>query len=619
MNIGRSFFEQLPMFSTAQRTLANTYLSAPLTYDYFCKRSKTFVAKEILLSEDRTDKATLYECEYTSNIINLKECFYNTKFVDCKNWFDQNDETNTNIINVIDSDNISRNRNYIVTGDGDISERGFVYYKYNNVSGSYEKCVLDNDIIDDCFDNYTDFVPQNAIDNKGGILIWYNHDLLQDFTYYGNIKEGVKPFDPVNGELINTIQKTYCCLPPDILYGCGSSAVVDSIFANSNIIGVIPRNLTKKIKNQPITNILRNVNIMPNIEYYYDVNNTSGGLNGILNEITDVVDIVGDTIGEEYSVVFRDEYGILKKRKPVASDRNLGQFVYVPSNFTTSGNLMNAFNFRYNLPRHWEMPSKFTKPDGSTVGYYKSTHELNNAIISGELDTNTLPYHSQYFFITDKCVKWENVYDAKNVFISSDQDIDFSNKNILDYRREYYDGNVELSPEQKNAWTIDQKVSTAMLWSSNSVENFYIDLNLCGKKNDYNMVEDYGCPVVIKNRNVHLDNFVSGVLTVFLNGRVFNDTFIVNDLMTSNHKSSGSSTIIGYYGFGKNIILPKFNGIPLDDKIVFIPIDNEFIYYDFMVDNDITSMNNYYKYFAEGRLSTNKDLFDKTKNKYTFK
>ena len=108
----------------------------------------------------------------------------------------------------------------------------------------------------------------NVIENKSGVgyLTWYNHDLIQDFTYYGNIKEGVKPFDPFNEGLVNTIQKTYCCLPPDILYGCGSSAEIDGIFANTNIIGVIPRNLTKKIKSQHITNILRNVNIMPNLE-----------------------------------------------------------------------------------------------------------------------------------------------------------------------------------------------------------------------------------------------------------------------------------------------------------------------------------------------------------------
>ena len=609
LNIGRSFFEQLPNFTVAQRTFANTHLSSPLTYDYFCKRGKKLNEKTILLWKDKDDesaKASLFTCDYSSNIINLRECFYNTKFVNCKNWFDE-------------KDNVSIDRNYIMSGEVKYEERGYEYYEYSNISGSYVTYTLDNDVIDDCLDNYTDFVPKNSILNTDGEYTWYNHDLYQDFIYYGNIKDGVSPFDPENEAGVNTIQKTYCCLPPDILYGCNSTAAIDGMFANSNIIGVIPRNLTKKVKKQSISNIFRNVNIMPNLEYYYDKN---GGLNSsILDKVVEIVDIDygtdsdinNDIISEEYCVVFRDEYGRLKKRKPVKCDRNLGQFVYVPANFTTSGSLMNAFNFRYNLPRHWEMPSK------TNVGYYKSTHEFNNAIKEGSLDTTTLTYHSQYYFLTDKCVKWENVYDAKSVFISNDQDVDFSNKYTMGYSREYYNGSSELAINQKNTWTVDINVSTPAYWTNYNMKNFNVDLNLCGKKNEYNMIDDNGCPIIIENRNIHLDYFVSGVITIFLNGRVFDSTFAVNKLTTSNHKSSGSSMVIGYYGMGKNIIMPQFSGVPLDDKLEFIPVDNEIVYYDFMVDNDSTSINNYYKYFAEGKLTNKEYLFETKYNKYTFK
>ena len=362
---------------------------------------------------------------------------------------------------------------------------------------------------------------------------------------------------------------------------------------------------------------------MPNLEYYFDKDAKDDGLNGILNKIVDVVDIDygsdSNIISDDYTVVFRDDIGRLKKRKPVVSDRNLGQFVYIPDNFTTSGSLMNAFNFRYNLPRHWEMPAKFTKDDGVTViGSYKSTNDFNNAIISGELKANTLSYHSQYYFMTDKCVKWNNVYDAKSVFITNNQDIDFSNKYTLGNVRNYYNESSETAITKMNTWTVDKRVSTYVDWSNYNIENFYVDLNLCGKKNMYNMIEDNGCPIVI-DRNVHLDNFVSGILTIFLNGRVFDHTFAVDKLTTSNHKSSGSSAIIGYYGFGKNIILPQFSGVPLDDKLLFIPINDECVYYDFMVDNDITSKINYHKYFAEGKLSNGKNLFEDRYNKYTFK
>ena len=606
LNIGRSFFEQLPAFTVAQKTLANTCLSSPLTYDYFCKRGKKISdkPKRVLITpellEDESNVAELYECEYSSTIINLNECFKNTKFVNCKNWFDEND-------------NITIDRNYIKYGEDTHDERGYVYYKYNNTTGYFEKYTLDNDIIDDCLDNYTDFVPQNSIGNRDGKYTWYNHDLAQDLTYYGNVIGGVKPFDILNEGCVNTIQKTYCCLPPDILYGCNSAAIIDGVFANSNIIGVIPRNLTKKIKKQSISNIFRNVNIMPNLEYYYDVEK---GLNAsILDKIDEVVDIEGDSdiISEEYCVVFRDESGKLKKRKPVKSDRNLGQFVYVPANFTTNGSLMNVFNFRYNLPSHWEMPLK------EGVGYYKSTFDFNNAIADGSLDTTSLAYHSQYYFITDKCVKWENIYDARSVFISNEQDIDFSNKYTIGHSREYYNGSTLLATNQKNTWTVDVNVSSPAHWTNYNMTNFNIDLNLCGKKNAYNMIEDNGCPIIIINRNVHLDYFVSGILTVFLNGRVFDSTFAVDKLTTSNHKSSGNSMVIGYYGMGKNMIMPQFSGLPSDDKFEFIPVDNDMAYYDFMVDNDITSMTNYYEYFAKGRLTTKEYLFETKFNKYTFK
>ena len=606
LNIGRSFFEQLPAFTVAQKTLANTCLSSPLTYDYFCKRGKKISdkPKRVLITpellEDESNVAELYECEYSSTIINLNECFKNTKFVNCKNWFDEND-------------NITIDRNYIKYGEDTHDERGYVYYKYNNTTGYFEKYTLDNDIIDDCLDNYTDFVPQNSIGNRDGKYTWYNHDLAQDLTYYGNVIGGVKPFDILNEGCVNTIQKTYCCLPPDILYGCNSAAIIDGVFANSNIIGVIPRNLTKKIKKQSISNIFRNVNIMPNLEYYYDVEK---GLNAsILDKIDEVVDIEGDSdiISEEYCVVFRDESGKLKKRKPVKSDRNLGQFVYVPANFTTNGSLMNVFNFRYNLPSHWEMPLK------EGVGYYKSTFDFNNAIADGSLDTTSLAYHSQYYFITDKCVKWENIYDARSVFISNEQDIDFSNKYTIGHSREYYNGSTLLATNQKNTWTVDVNVSSPAHWTNYNMTNFNIDLNLCGKKNAYNMIEDNGCPIIIINRNVHLDYFVSGILTVFLNGRVFDSTFAVDKLTTSNHKSSGNSMVIGYYGMGKNMIMPQFSGLPSDDKFEFIPVDNDMAYYDFMVDNDSTSMTNYYEYFAKGRLTTKEYLFETKFNKYTFK
>jgi hypothetical protein len=418
---------------------------------------------------------------------------------------------------------------------------------------------------------------------------------------------------PLN-ETNDTIQETYCCLPPDILYGCTNTVILDNIFANTNIIGVIPRNLTKKIKNCTIPNIFRNVNIMPNLEYYYDKN---GGLNdSILNK----VEIEGELDGDEseYTVVFRNEFGMLKKRKSVDSDRSLGQFVYVPNNFTASGSLMNVFNFRYNLPAHWEMPSKFTNESGIVIESYKSTHHLETAITNGEFDVYRLPYRTQYYFTTDKSVKWDSIYDAKSVFITNEQDVDFSNKNTMGYSRQYYDDNTEVSIVKKYVWTNDKNVSTPIDWANNVIEIFNVDLNLCGKKNENNMIVDNGCPIIIDKKRVHLDNFISGIITIFLNGRVFSENFAVDQLTTTNHKASGSSSIIDYYGFGKNIILPYFRSYPLDNSLIFIPIDDNCVYCDFMVNCEEGTINKYYTHFGEGNLKVNY-LFNTKYDKYVFK
>jgi hypothetical protein len=187
-------------------------------------------------------------------------------------------------------------------------KRGFEYYTYDALNKVFEKKVLNNYAIDDCLDNYTDFVLENLINPDESSFKWYNHDLHQDILYYGNNVDNKWPFNPSFKN--NNIQKTYCCLPPDFLYCCRNTVEINNIFTNSNIIGVIPRNLTKTIKNTVISNIFTNVNIMPNIEYYYDIN---GGLNDqILNEIKESVDIDygvdsdsdNDIISNNYTVVF---------------------------------------------------------------------------------------------------------------------------------------------------------------------------------------------------------------------------------------------------------------------------------------------------------------------------
>jgi hypothetical protein len=188
----------------------------------------------------------------------------------------------------------------------------------------------------------------------------------------------------------------------------------------------------------------------------------------------------------------------------------------------------------------------------------------------------------------------------------------------MGHSRSFYDISNDKADYQKYSWSKDDmRVTSAQSWTNNIIERFYIDLNLCGKKNDHNMLVDNGCPIIIKNKSVVLDSFVSGILTTFLNGRIFSKDFEVGDLTTINHKNNPISHIIEYNNCGKNIILPKFNVSLSDDEFEFMPVDKDFIYYDFMLNGDELSKENYNINLVRGRRDT--DLFETNYNKYTFK
>ena len=105
-------------------------------------------------------------------------------------------------------------------------------------------------------------------------------------------------------------------------------------------------------------------------------------------------------------------------------------------------------------------------------------------------------------------------------------------------------------------------------------------------------------------------------MTIFLNGRVFSEDFLVDKLTTTHNKSDSNSSIIDYYGFGKNIILPYFRATLSDEDLSFIPIDNDYLYFDFMVESEKTSMDNYYEQLAKDNLSDGKNLFETKYSKY---
>jgi hypothetical protein len=304
-----------------------------------------------------------------------------------------------------------------------------------------------------------------------------------------------------------------------------------------------------------------NVNILPNLIYHYDsrLSNNSDYLNLIENNIG----IDNDTIqnGEEdYTldtsvgevVLFRNSDGELKRRHPIVDEEyNKSQFVYVPQGYTTNSNLENAFTFRYNLPQQVDLSLTILHEQGInewSQGSYGKEH-------SPELHPEKWPYYTQYFFTVDESINWNRLYSMRSPFISDEKDVQFYENTSANGRLET---RVLMTPDQSytNRWW-KENVNTKDVfttWNIHIRGELNVFLNLCGKRDiQTGKISDSGCLISYALRNyIKLDSFISGILTAFLNGLVFEDRVDAGSLTTL----YAGDNIIKYYGFGRNIIFP---------------------------------------------------------------
>ena len=184
------------------------------------------------------------------------------------------------------------------------------------------------------------------------------------------------------------IYPTYCCLPPDLFYGCEFVCNLSNVFADSNIIGVIPQHLLKKCYNSKLENMFKNVNILPNLIYHYNSNTNDAGYLSLISNIeidnntititneddTRYYNLVGST-DDDAVVLFRNGNGELRRRYPIDGEEyNKSQFAYVPQGYTTNQNLNSAFTFRYNLPAQVDLEtSKLEQCRSCCSRYYLGT------------------------------------------------------------------------------------------------------------------------------------------------------------------------------------------------------------------------------------------------------
>lgn len=484
--------------------------------------------------------------------------------------------------------------------------RIFTINRYN--IGTYTAYTLSTPEIDDNFNNYTHYVKDIDIDTTDSTSwkgAWQNHNLMGEYGQFNTNQTSISESTEMSGLVgkdfvfkYNTcdLYPTYCILPPDMLYGCYSTIDLTGTFSDINAMGVIPRHFTSTCSGKNIPDLFRNTNVLPNVQYYYrDYSTPNLVFNEILNGIPAVrfedYDILNESgeiekveykkpqEGETYEdiavVIYRDENDNLKRRSKNNKDKEKGQFVFAPKNFSTSIDIKNTFNFRYNLP-----------PNYIIAGEYDNEEELLERTINpidGERGLNF--FYVQYFIMMDDSARWPIIIDARNPFIRNVYDVDYT----YGEERLYY---FEPSSTFENAWTRNSSIQEAGGWYHNVRQTFNSMLNLCGTTDKYtSCVNDRGCPLNMDN-SVKLDDFIDGNLVTFLNGRVFDKVIDVSQFTTSANKINANSYIINMPNMAKNIILPVFRDNLYDEELRFINGNgnntNEYNFYRFMF-NDETS------------------------------
>lgn len=616
LNIGRSFFEMLPNVQTLINTFYGTQLSKFPTYDFFAKRFKT--TEPVYVYENGEYKsATLNTYTWSTNnkITSLYNCFRDVKFVDCECWFNPDNEINSGLTQLTDTISINN------------AETDYKTY-YKKASGKYVQYeITDPDAVSDTKNNFTNYVKEITIAKNSAKIL--NHNLVSDLERFKNITaEDAKQYNESSSDSLDIV-KIYCCLPPDIFYGCYYQCNLTGVFANTNIIGTIPQHLVSKVNYGTYKDMLLNTNILPNVYYYYnrflddkqqdeykslianipiDINNS------IINTPTTKDDNVTYTFdsntNDNYVVLFRDSNGILKRRQPRSgddrssdsdvknnTDYSHSQYVYVPQNYTTNSNLESAFNFRYNLPKQIDLSTSILQ----NVGITNYTSNYWSSDYSPEEKQELWPYYTQYFFTTTESVNWSNLDSFKNPFISNSGDVDLYSGVV----RSFSSGSSE-NRDTMNLWWDGLEDITRTKWDTYTEGYFNVFLNLCGERNvRTGEIKDYGCPVskALRSKYTKLDSIVSGFLGTFLNGKIVDDA--TDGVNLSSINSSGEEVVI-FTGFGRNIILPRFSGTDKDKspKIILEYGDNS-MFYDYMFPTE-TDMNNYSTVFF-GKGFTNVD------------
>lgn len=629
--IRRSFFEHLKCVTSMCNTFYNVLFDHMLSYDFFCKRkvkesSRPNVKVKVDGSIPAASNAYLTTIEYTDPIVDMNNCFCGAKFINCKCWFDVND--------VVDSEGHT-NDYYkppkdVVTYNGDSSYTTY-YIRQNTVDVEYN--ITEPSVITDTYNLFTNFetgpILLPLINDSAGTSQQKglnNHRIINELDYFNNLEEDSPYITNSTG-----LYPTYCCLPPDIFHGCSDVCDLTNVFANTNIIGVLPQHLLVNVYNGYTNNMFKNVNIMPNVIYHYDKKCNQAYIDSLdstdtrkqeytslrqeyLDLIKDIdVDettimssevsytLVGnvptDSDSSDAIVLFRNGNGELKRRRPIETvgevvdgEYSKSQFVYVPQGFSQNTHLTQAFTFRYNLPKNVDLYREKLRNEGIVWSDDLTVKNFDSSY-SPENKPWLWPHYTQYFFTVDESINWSRITDMSSPFISDEDDVDYSIEDPDERKRQFSTG----TQGYPNVWWNNQfnYVYPREGWHQNTNGVLNIFLNLCGERDvNTGKIYDSGCFISRALGNtVQIGSFISGSLVAFLNGRIFDSACDTGMIDGSN---CVAGPVVRYdMGCGRNLIFPSFNYLPSgydNAPRVFIQHDNTSSrFYKFMFPSGISN------------------------------
>ena len=581
LKIRRSLFKHLPNVTLAENTFNGVWFDHMPSYDFFCKRNLNPSPVDVYVSNtdeapaelNTPTNAKLYTVQYNQTINSLYNCFSGAKFYGCKCWFDVDDYFE----NVEDSNvTLTPYDDYLKYTNGDDCNHTIYFKKENGVWNRYT--LSHTKAYTDTLDNYTHYVPY--VNSAIGEWQIDNHDIDRDLSTFNNKRNGY-PYDTNLIDVIH-LSPTFCCLPPDIFYGCNYRCDLRNVFEDTNIIGVLPKHLIENCYDGKLNNMLKNVNVLPNLMYHYDSKTQNDG--NYLSMIEDIpidesmvnhpnsdTDTIRYNLDGSATVLFRNDNGELRRRRPIVSahlegseellteytipDYSKSIFTYVPQGYANNQNLDDAFTFRYNLPNQVDMSRQYLYNNYGIV-WPGDTGGINEA---PDVRPDLWPYYTQYFFTVDESIVWNKVAYMNHPFITETQDIDWAD--IDEYRRSgFYPQRVfsNASKTYSNKWWPTDYTIEKTAWDNKTAGIMNIFLNLCGQRDvRTSKIVDCGCLIGKALRNVpKLNSFISGSLVAFLNGKVFDSEVDAGEFTDLN----GSSQAIQYtLGMARNIIFPVYH------------------------------------------------------------